>query len=159
MLFPFPFFFFLVAIEMTFLRKGKNFSSPISQGQSSIPQPSIHLGLTFDLWSAEGEWGILRKRKTSLGSHLCRVPPLCFAAWALFFTAFPSLPHCVEQTLQCWLNLAMGVTVLAQMSTSIAFTSCWGVQLSCSSLLFCAGHQEHKNKISRLFASEGLLTR
>lgn len=48
-------FFFLVAIEMTFLRKGKNFSSPISQGQSSIPQPSIHLGLTFDLWSAEGE--------------------------------------------------------------------------------------------------------
>lgn len=48
-------FFVVVAIEMTFLRKGKNFSSPISQGQSSIPQPSIHLGLTFDLRSAEGE--------------------------------------------------------------------------------------------------------
>lgn len=45
----------VVAIEMTFLRKGKNFSSPISQGQSSILQPSVHLGLTSDLWSAEGE--------------------------------------------------------------------------------------------------------
>lgn len=62
MLFP---FIFLVAIEMTFLEKGKNFPSPISQGQPSILQPSLYLGVTFDLRHVQGVTG---ERENHFGS-------------------------------------------------------------------------------------------
>lgn len=140
-------------------QKGKEFFQ--SHFSRSVQHSTTFYPPRFNIWPLVCR---RRMRDTEEKENLFGFPPVpcpssLFCCLSVVFTAFPSLPHCVEQTLQCWLNLATGVTVLAQMSTSIAFTSCWGVKLSCSSLLFCAGHQEHKNKISRLFASEGLLTR
>lgn len=92
--------------------------------------------------------GSLRKRKIVLAPHLgtCAVSTLGLASVSPVFIAFPSPPPCVQQMLQCWLNLATGVTVPVPVSTSITFTSCWGVKLSYGSLPVCAGRANIKMK-------------
>lgn len=87
---------------------------------------------------------------------------LCFALLVPASFSAHSLPPLLFLTvlsrcfrLQCWLKLAAGVTDLAQLSASIAFTSCWAVRLSYSSLPSCAGHGEYKNDFYRLFCLGG----